>query len=396
MDKATVAGIVLSFGGITTGLLLEGGKLSQILQPTAALIVAGGTIGAVLLQFPLSTVITAVRNLRIVFFEPRSKASDEINRLTTLAQKARRDGIISLDAELPAIADPFMRRALMLAVDGTESSELRAIMQLELDASAEAEEELPRVYEAAGGFAPTIGIIGAVLGLIQVMQHLDKIDEVGRGIAVAFVATIYGVGFANLIALPIAGKLRHRLRFRQILRELTLEGVISILEGINPRMLEAKLTGFLQQATEKHEAGPQRRSRKQEHGARHEEAPETSWQPGALDGLLCRFHDPALRLLRRPLLFIPGRQGQDGKPLQRHHRRILRSSASVQDRVAPASSFPAPRPLPSFILPTPRRAPKPFATSWKPASLRNSTANRLAPRNSRGPRPQPSRGRILR
>ncbi len=254
VDKGTVAGIVLSFGGITTGLLLEGGKFSQVLQPTAALIVAGGTIGAVLLQFPLSTVISSVIELRTVLFEPRSRASDEIQRLTMLAQKARRDGIISLDAELPAIDSPFMRRALMLAVDGTESTELRAIMQLELDSSAEAEDELPRVYEAAGGFSPTIGIIGAVLGLIQVMQHLDKIDQVGRGIAVAFVATIYGVGFANLIALPIAGKLRHRLRLRQILRELTLEGVVSILEGINPRILEAKLTGFLQQARDRPES----------------------------------------------------------------------------------------------------------------------------------------------
>lgn len=257
MDKGTLAGITLSFGGITAGLLLEGGKLSQILQPTAALIVAGGTIGAVLLQFPPATVIAAVRHLNIVLFEPRSRASDEIDRLSKLAQKARRDGIISLDAELPHIGDPFMRRALMLAVDGTESSELRAIMQLELDATAEAEDELPRVYEAGGGFAPTIGIIGAVLGLIQVMQHLDKIDEVGRGIAVAFVATIYGVGFANLIALPIAGKLRNRLRFRQIIRELTLEGVISILEGISPRMLEAKLKGFLQQASDTHTSAPQ-------------------------------------------------------------------------------------------------------------------------------------------
>jgi len=256
VDKATVAGIALSFGGITAGLLLEGGKLSQILQPTAALIVAGGTVGAVLLQFPLSTVFDAVRHLRIVFFEPRSRASDEISRLTKLAQMARREGIISLDAELPNLDDPFLRRALTLAVDGTDSSELRAIMQLELDASAEAEDELPRVYEAAGGFSPTIGIIGAVLGLIQVMQHLDKIDEVGRGIAVAFVATIYGVGFANLGALPMAGKLRHRLRIRQILRELTLEGVVSILEGINPRMLEAKLNGFLQQAADKRDSIP--------------------------------------------------------------------------------------------------------------------------------------------
>ena len=250
MDKASVAGVVISFGGITTGLLLEGGKLSQILQPTAALIVAGGTLGAVLLQFPARVVVAAFRDLRSVLMDTGLGARDVISRLIQLAQKARRDGIISLDSELAHIDDPFARRALMLAVDGTESSELRAIMQLELDASAEAEEELPRVWESAGGFAPTIGIIGAVLGLIQVMQHLDKIDEVGRGIAIAFVATIYGVGFANLIALPIAGKLRHRLRYRQIVRELTLEGVVSILEGINPRMLEAKLTGFVQQITD--------------------------------------------------------------------------------------------------------------------------------------------------
>lgn len=250
MDKSTVAGIVVGLGGITAGLLLEGGKLSQVLQPTAALIVGGGTLGAVLLQFPLMTVITAIRELGTVLFEPHSGGKDEIARLVKLAQKARRDGIISLDDELESIPSAFMRRAVMLAVDGTESNELRAIMQLELNSTAEAEEELPKVYEAAGGFAPTIGIIGAVLGLIQVMQHLDKIDEVGRGIAVAFVATIYGVGFANLIALPIAGKLRHRLRARQILRELTLEGVVSVLEGINPRMLEAKLNGFLNQASE--------------------------------------------------------------------------------------------------------------------------------------------------
>jgi chemotaxis protein MotA len=251
VDKGTVAGVVVSFGGITAGLLMEGGRFGQILQPTAALIVVSGTIGAVLVQYPLSTVVKAVRELRSVLFEPRKYAADEIARLTKLAQKARRAGIVSLDAELPQISDPFMHRALMLAVDGTDSSELRAIMQLEMDASAEAEDELPRVYESAGGFAPTIGIIGAVLGLIQVMQHLDKIDEVGRGIAVAFVATIYGVGLANLIALPIAGKLRHRLRFQQVIRELTLEGVVSILEGINPRMLEAKLKGFLQQSSEK-------------------------------------------------------------------------------------------------------------------------------------------------
>ncbi len=247
MDKGTVAGIMVAFGGITAGLLLEGGRLSQVLQPTAALIVFGGTVGAILLQYPLALVLKSMASLNIVIFEPRLRASEEISRLVVLAQKARRDGIVSLDKEVASIADPFMRRALMLAIDGTEPTELRSIMQLELDSTSEAEDDLHRVWESAGGFSPTIGIIGAVLGLIQVMQHLDKIDEVGRGIAVAFVATVYGVGFANLVALPVAGKLRHRMRFRQIVRELTLEGIVSILEGINPRMLEAKLTGFVQQ-----------------------------------------------------------------------------------------------------------------------------------------------------
>jgi len=137
---------------------------------------------------------------------------------------------------------------LMLAVDGTEPQELRKMMEMELDNQAEHEERIPQVFEAAGGFSPTVGIIGAVLGLIQVMQHLDNIDEVGRGIAVAFVATIYGVGAANLLFLPSAGKLKIRLRSEQQMREMMLEGVISILEGLNPRMVETKLQGFLADA----------------------------------------------------------------------------------------------------------------------------------------------------
>ena len=143
----------------------------------------------------------------------------------------------------------------MLAVDGTEPQELRKMMQLEIDNQAEYEDNIPKVFESAGGFAPTIGIIGAVLGLIQVMQHLDNINEVGKGIAVAFVATVYGVGSANLFFLPSSGKLRLRIREEQIMREMTLEGVISILEGMNPRMLESKLIGFLQEAPQEARTG---------------------------------------------------------------------------------------------------------------------------------------------
>ncbi|HKB98000.1 MAG TPA: flagellar motor protein [Terriglobales bacterium] len=248
MDKATLGGLFLAIGGILLGLMLEGGNLGQVLQPTAAMIVFGGTLGAVLIQYPLPVAMSAFRRLAQVFVEPAQNAQSTIELLVKYANQARREGIISLDKELATIPDPFLRRALMLAVDGTDPQELRNTMELELDNKEEQEEKIPQLFESAGGFSPTIGIIGAVLGLIQVMQHLDKIDEVGRGIAVAFVATLYGVGAANLILLPAAGKLKIRIRDEQIIREMMLEGVVSILEGMNPRVLEGKLLGFLTEA----------------------------------------------------------------------------------------------------------------------------------------------------
>jgi len=247
MDKASFGGVILAFAGIVAGLLLEGGNLGQIFQPTAAMIVFGGTLGAVLLQFPLHTVMEAIRRLMQVFFSPREQNLQLIETLVGFANKSRRSGVVSLDADLQRIDEPFLRQALQLAVDGTEPNELRKIMSLSMDSRSEGEDRIPAVFESAGGFSPTIGILGAVLGLIQVMQHLDKIEEVGKGIAVAFVATIYGVGAANLFLLPAAGKLRIRARDHHQRREMMLEGVISILEGINPRMLEVKLSGFLEE-----------------------------------------------------------------------------------------------------------------------------------------------------
>jgi chemotaxis protein MotA len=229
-------------------LLLEGGRLSQVLQPTAAMIVFGGTTGAVLIQFPLPVVLDAVRRLGDVFMPPRRDPAATVRELVGYANQARRKGIVSLDSELEKIKEPFLRKSLQLAVDGTEPQELRTMMELELQNKADREERIPQVFESAGGFSPTIGIIGAVLGLIQVMQHLDKIDEVGRGIAVAFVATIYGVAAANLFLLPVAGKLRIRIREEEVLREMTLEGVISLLEGMNPRIVEGRLLSFLEES----------------------------------------------------------------------------------------------------------------------------------------------------
>jgi chemotaxis protein MotA len=245
IDGGSLAGILVALAGILAGLLLEGGHVRQVLQPTAAMIVFGGTAGAVMLQFPLSTVTTALRRVFSVFVYRPDTGASAVSQLVTFANKARRNGIVSLDQDLPAIEDPFLKQAIMLAVDGTEPNEVRRIMELQIDNHEELEQKIPAVFESAGGFSPTIGIIGAVLGLIQVMQHLDHIDEVGRGIAVAFVATIYGVAAANLLFLPVAGKLRLRARDEQALKEMMVEGVVSILEGMNPRILEIKLNSFL-------------------------------------------------------------------------------------------------------------------------------------------------------
>lgn len=250
MDTGSLIGVLLALAGIVAGLLLEGGHVGQVLQPTAAMIVFGGTAGAVMLQFPMKTVLAASRRLLHVFFYRAGTGEDVVKQLVGFANKARRSGIVSLDQDLAEVQDPFLKQAVMLAVDGTEPSELRRIMELQIDNQNELEEKIPAVFESAGGFSPTIGIIGAVLGLIQVMQHLDHIDEVGRGIAVAFVATIYGVAAANLFLLPAAGKLRLRLRQEQIMKEMMLEGVASILEGMNPRILEIKLMGFLEAVPE--------------------------------------------------------------------------------------------------------------------------------------------------
>ena len=155
---------------------------------------------------------------------------------------------MSLDAELELIQDPFLRKAMTLAVDGTHSLDLRQRMEFEMDSEADREDLIPKVYEAAGGFAPTIGIIGAVIGLIQVMQRLENINEVGKGIAVAFVATVYGVGSANIFFLPCAGRIKILMRRKQVLREMMLDGVISMVDKVNPRVFEAKFATYLDAA----------------------------------------------------------------------------------------------------------------------------------------------------
>lgn len=244
-DIASILGIIVAVGGIIGGLVMEGGKVSDVTQVTAAIVVLGGTLGAVMITSPLQTLISAAKSLKKVFFEEVTDPRAAVEEIIRYATKARKNSIISLEEDLDKIADPFLRKALSLAVDGTDLQELRSMMELDLTQAEKLAESDSKVFEAAGGYSPTIGIIGAVMGLIQVMKHLENIEEVGRGIAVAFVATVYGVAVANLFFLPAASKIKARIHNDVSSKELMLEGVISIVEGMNPKLIRVKLEAFL-------------------------------------------------------------------------------------------------------------------------------------------------------
>jgi chemotaxis protein MotA len=240
--------LLLAAGGILGGLILDGGKLTDIAQVTALMIVLGGTLGAVMVTTPLKTLIKAGKCLGSVFMEHVADPGQAIEEIIGYATKARKNSIISLESDLPNISDPFLRKAISLSVDGTDLQELRKMMELDIALDQRGGEAIVKVYEAAGGYAPTIGIIGAVLGLIQVMKHLENIEEVGRGIAVAFVATVYGVASANLFFLPAGNKIKARFHHALHVKELMLEGVCSIVEGLNPKLIRVKLEAFADDA----------------------------------------------------------------------------------------------------------------------------------------------------
>jgi chemotaxis protein MotA len=243
-DLATIGGLLLAVAGIVGGLLLEGGELRDISQVTALLIVLGGTFGAVMVNFPLSVIVGGFKQLGNVFMDRSPTPDALIQQIVQLAAKARKQGIVSLETEAEALSDPFLKKALNLAVDGTDLQELRRMMELEMALDEHNIEQEAKVWESAGGYSPTIGIIGAVMGLIQVMKNLADIDAVGHGIAVAFVATVYGVAFANLLFLPAGNKIKARGHRTLQMKELMLEGVIGIVEGLNPKLIKSKLDAY--------------------------------------------------------------------------------------------------------------------------------------------------------
>lgn len=245
MDKISFFGLALGFAAIVLGQVLEGGHITSLLQPTAFIIVAGGTLGAVMLQSPFRVFKDGVRMLRWIFVPPVVSHEDLIAEATAWSHVARKEGLLALEGRIQNMSDPFMRRGVQLLVDGIEPERLREVLEVEID-SAENQMKLgARIWEAAGGYSPTIGILGAVLGLIHVMENLADPSLLGAGIAVAFVATIYGVGFANLIFLPISKKLMAHIGSITSQREMLLDAIIGIANGDNPRLIEGRMRSYI-------------------------------------------------------------------------------------------------------------------------------------------------------
>jgi chemotaxis protein MotA len=245
MDKISVLGLLLGIVAIIGGQLLEGGHVASLSQPTALLIVLGGTMGAVMLQSPYATFVRGVRMVRWVWYPPVVDYLQLIKQVSSWSQVSRREGLLALESVINQLKDDFARKGLQLLVDGAEPERLREVLEVEISTYEEEMKLSARIWEAAGGYSPTIGILGAVMGLIHVMENLSDPSKLGAGIAVAFVATIYGVGLANLVFLPMANKLKAHINRLIVQREMIVDGLVGIANGDNPRIIESRLQGYI-------------------------------------------------------------------------------------------------------------------------------------------------------
>ena len=245
MDVNSVIGVVIALVAVFGGQMLEGGHAGSLLQLTAFTIVLGGTLGAVLLQSPVRQFVLGMKMSRWIFVPPLLDATGLLEHIAIWSSISRKEGLLALDTRIEGIDDPFIRKGLQLVVDGTEPLVLKQVLEVEIETFDDLHRQGARVWEAAGGYAPTIGILGAVMGLIQVMENLSDPTRLGAGIAVAFVATIYGVGLANLAFLPIANKLKALISRQVLMREMLVDGLVGIARGENPRLITARLQGYI-------------------------------------------------------------------------------------------------------------------------------------------------------
>jgi len=245
MDVLSLIGVILAFVAILGGNYLEGGHVGALVNGPAFLIVVGGTLGAAFLQTPMTVFKRALIVVRWIIFPPRIDLVGGIGRVVGWSMTARKEGLLGLEAVADVEPDPYARKGLQLLVDGAEPEAIRSILEVDLYTQEARDIQAAKVFDSMGGYSPTIGIIGAVMGLIHVMGNLADPSMLGSGIAVAFVATIYGVAFANLLLLPVGNKLKSIAMRQSRYREMLLEGILSIAEGENPRSIELKLQGFM-------------------------------------------------------------------------------------------------------------------------------------------------------
>jgi len=245
MDILSIIGVVVAFGAILLGQHLDGGHIGALLNFPAILIVGGGTVGAIMLQSPLPVFLRALRMMVWIFKPPTQPIQEAVDQMVNWSKTARKEGLLGLESLVEDEKDLFSRKGLQLLVDGNEPDSIRETLELELGAREDADIQSAKVFEGMGGYSPTIGIIGAVMGLIHVMGHLADPSELGAGIAVAFVATIYGVSLANLFFLPVGNKLKALIRQQAHFRTMIIEGIVAIAEGENPTVIETRLTGFI-------------------------------------------------------------------------------------------------------------------------------------------------------
>jgi chemotaxis protein MotA len=248
MDILSVGGIVLAIAAILGGQILEGGHPSSIIQATAFIIVMGGTVGAVMVNYPMAIFMKAIGNAKMVFFNVHVDTKATIAKIVELATLSRKQGLLALEAQLKTMTDPFLKKGVQLVVDGTEAKMIREILEVEVGVFEEENNLTGKVYESLGGYSPTVGIIGAVLGLIHVMENLADPSKLGGGIATAFVATVYGVGAANLFFLPMGGKIKLKTKELVLARTVIIEGLVSLAQAENPKMIEEKLNGYLSES----------------------------------------------------------------------------------------------------------------------------------------------------
>lgn len=245
MDLVSIFGILLAFTAIIGGQILEGGHVNSLLQLTAFIIVLGGTTGAIMLQSSPKIFFEGMRLATWVILPPKAVPQLLIEQVMNWSSLARKGGLLALEPQLDDIQDAFTKKGLQMLVDGAEPEKIRVALDVEISTYEKHHLDASKVWQAAGGYAPTIGILGAVLGLIHVMENLSDPSKLGSGIAVAFVATIYGVGSANLFFLPMFGKLKYLIEQEVVMREMLIEGLVSIANGENPRAIETKLQGYI-------------------------------------------------------------------------------------------------------------------------------------------------------